>query len=368
MAYNRKLLYTKSVPSWNTPSGDLGSYSQNDNPITPIQLSASNDPQSEITYEVITGALPNGLNLSLSGEISGTLTGYSSDQTINFSIKATDSEGEFVERSFFISITGFVYNVDYLVVAAGGGGGGVGGGGGAGGYRSSYGNGGVAPVTVYGGNIYTINVGAGGTSSATNAPWNYDGGVGSSGGNSTFHNITSLGGGGGAGAANNALNGGSGGGSRSGSPGSGTAGQGNNGGNNANVYIGGGGGGATQAGNTVGQNGGNGASNSITGTATYYAGGGGGGGSSSGGAGGLGGGGGGSAGAGTPNTGGGGAGGSWTNNGNLGVQKGGNGGSGVVILRMPTLNYTGVTTGSPTVTTSGSDTILTYTGSGTYTA
>jgi hypothetical protein len=43
------------------------------------------------------------------------------------------------------------------------------------------------------------------------------------------------------------------------------------------------------------------------------------------------------------------------------------GGSGVVILRMATSDYSGTTTGSPTVTTSGSDTILTFTGSGSYT-
>jgi len=46
---------------------------------------------------------------------------------------------------------------------------------------------------------------------------------------------------------------------------------------------------------------------------------------------------------------------------------GGAGGSGVVVFRMPTESYSGVTTGNPTVTTDGSDTILTYTGSGTYT-
>ena len=45
------------------------------------------------------------------------------------------------------------------------------------------------------------------------------------------------------------------------------------------------------------------------------------------------------------------------------------GGSGVVILSVPTANYTGTTTGSPTVTTSGSNTIIKWTsGSGTYTA
>jgi hypothetical protein len=47
---------------------------------------------------------------------------------------------------------------------------------------------------------------------------------------------------------------------------------------------------------------------------------------------------------------------------------GGSGGSGVVILSIPTANYTGTTTGSPTVTTSGSNTILTFTASGSYTA
>ena len=44
------------------------------------------------------------------------------------------------------------------------------------------------------------------------------------------------------------------------------------------------------------------------------------------------------------------------------------GGSGVVIISVPTANYTGVTTGSPTITTSGSNTIITFTASGTYTA
>ena len=44
----------------------------------------------------------------------------------------------------------------------------------------------------------------------------------------------------------------------------------------------------------------------------------------------------------------------------------GNGGSGVVIIRMKTIDYSS-STGSPTVTTSGDDTILTYTSSGTLT-
>ena len=50
-----------------------------------------------------------------------------------------------------------------------------------------------------------------------------------------------------------------------------------------------------------------------------------------------------------------------------GGANGGTGGSGVVIIRIPTSKYTGTTTGSPTVTTDGAFTVLTYLSSGSYT-
>ena len=102
---------------------------------------------------------------------------------------------------------------------------------------------------------------------------------------------------------------------------------------------------------------------SITGSAVTYAGGGGGGSDSSptraggAGGGGLGQGLNNDGGDGTANTGGG-AGGGGENG------QPGNGGSGIIVLRMPTASYSGITTGSPTVTTSGSDTIIKFTGSG----
>ena len=43
-----------------------------------------------------------------------------------------------------------------------------------------------------------------------------------------------------------------------------------------------------------------------------------------------------------------------------------NGASGIFILRIPTSSYSGTTTGSPTVTTDGTDTVIKFTGSGTY--
>jgi len=271
------------------------------------------------------------------------------------------------------------YQAAYLVVAGGGGGGfPAGGGGGAGGLLTN-----STLLTI--GTTYTITVGAGGNGGlvsggviptiGTNSVMSgaglttitaFGGGGGGSGGVST--GIGSSGGSGG-GAGNNGS-------AASGS--TGTSGQGFAGGNNvgASPYPSGGGGGAGAAGSNASGSasgaGGAGVSSSITGSSVTYAGGGGGAGTSQGasaGAGGVGGGGaGGGAGvAGTTNTGGGGGGAS-----NAAAYNGGAGGSGVVILAVPYANYTGTTTGSPTVTTvtsfSGTYKILTFTASGSYTA
>lgn len=275
-------------------------------------------------------------------------------------------------KATFGSVTVNQTTAQYLMVAGGGGGGGTeGGGGGAGGLLS--GSRALIPGTTY-----TFTVGAGGAGNLR---------TGSNGSNTTAFSLTAVGGGGGGhGQGGGATNGGSGGGAagynNTTAIGLGTEGQGRNGGNgNAAGNFGGGGGGGAggvgQAGGTNGFNyggdGGVGLQSSITGTATYYAGGGGGGiyFSGFGGTGGLGGGANGGntsnatpAPSGTANTGGGGGGGANVS----GFQIGGTGGSGVVILSIPTAEYTGITTGSPTVTTSGSNTIITFTSSGSYTA
>ena len=239
--------------------------------------------------------------------------------------------------------------VSYMVIAGGGGGGTAGGGGGAGGFRegrtpqcASY----TAsplnapaglPVSTQG---YPITVGGGGAAhpgSPSNQP-------GCKGNDSIFSSITSAGGGAGRGhnaATGPELNGGSGGGggSDTASPPTITGGtgntppvsppQGNNGGTGSPTNVAGGGGGATGAGSC--QTGGAAATTSINATPTARAGGGGGGpnGTASGGGG---------AGIGGPpctanpgtvNTGGGGGGG-WPGS---GTSVGGQGGSGVVIIR-----------------------------------
>ena len=259
--------------------------------------------------------------------------------------------------------------VDYLVVAGGGGGGSnVGGGGGAGGLLQG-------SVSVVAGSSITVTVGSGGTAGT-------GGNAGGAGVNSVFGSISASGGGYGGGLASPTIGGagGSGGGTGgTGTPwgysissaagGQGVFGQGNTGAGSAGggtaFYASGGGGAGTiglSGASTYGGNGGAGIASAISGTVTAYGGGGGGGGGNSntygtGGTGGGGRGGGpaanaGNAAVGTANTGGGGGGGA------AGGDAGATGGSGIVIVSYPDI-YAGAasTTGSPTVSTSGSGSI-----------
>jgi len=238
--------------------------------------------------------------------------------------------------------------VEYLVVAGGGGGGYYAGAGGGGGGLLT----GIDPVP--NGQTLLVTVGGGGPTytggggSGTNNP-------GTNGGNSVFGAITALGGGGGGGGLpGTGLAGGSGGGaskyssSSTGVGGQGTFGQGNAGGSTGATIQGCGGGGAgtiglSGAGNTA-ANGGAGIASSISGTVTAYAGGG----------------------AGYPSgTGGVGGGGNYNVSGtsNTGGGAGGDGstagGSGIVTVSYPDVYAAATaTTGSPTVSTSGSGSFL----------
>ena len=231
----------------------------------------------------------------------------------------------------------------YLVVAGGGAGGGWqdsvggGGGGGAGGLLQG-------SATLTRGQVYTAVVGAGGVRFSGN------------GGNSSLTGSglsipTAIGGGGGGTISENGRAGGSGGGGAAyvfgaTSGGAGTPGQGFAGAGPQNP-AGGGGGGASGT-PAPGGGGGPGLTSSITGTSVLYA-----------------------------------IGGFGFYNGKAMPANSGYGGdgyvgpfgvngqdgaTGVVILRIPTVYYTGSVTGSVSVSTTGNDTVLTFTGNGTYTA
>jgi len=266
--------------------------------------------------------------------------------------------------------TGLSGNAAVLVVA-GGGAGAFSGGGGAGGlvYQSSH------AVTSQ---TYNITVGDGGIIQAWDQP-------GGSGQNSIFDNIMAIGGGGGGKIDTAGVSGGSGGGAGGNSAvgglilgGSGTSGQGYVGGHNDSYSCSpaGGGGGAGEAGHEaspgIGGNGGDGLAYSISGSSVYYAGGGGGGSScANGGSGGLGGGGNASS-NGLANRGGGGGG------RRISSVSPGAGGSGIVIIRYLTSDFTPrdnvifrtKSTGGPTggtITTDGLYTVHKFTSSGTIT-
>jgi len=278
------------------------------------------------------------------------------------------------------------YSTDFLVIAGGGSGGNDGGGGGAGGYRTS-------TQAIFPGSTYTVTVGDGGAAGSIGTQNNGSnssisgtgittitsagGGAGGFGQSASYQNGTNGGSGGGGGSTGSGTNNGAGG---SGNTPSTSPSQGNNGGtgksDNAGYRAGGGGGGAgavgensstpAQSNNDKGGAGGAGTASSITGSSVTRAGGGGGRSgtayASPGGAGGGGNGGGSlTASAGTANTGGGGGSAKDASSGNAG-------GSGVVILSIPDADYSGTTTGSPTVATGVSGkTVLTFNGDGSYT-
>lgn len=293
---------------------------------------------------------------------------YGIDSSLSTQAKATGgntitTDGTYWYHAFLSSGT-FTptanLTADYMVVAGGGGGGrrwdeplGGGGGGGAGGYRY------LTSQSLNSATAYTVTVGGGGAGGSGGNPGN-----GTKGNNSSFVSTSATGGGYGGGSFNAGGPGGSGGGNgKDKTTAAGTGNEGgyspvegynggscNFGGNGSGAGGGGGAGGAGTNGGVAAGVGGIGTYNAITNglkfgqlsSSNYYVAGGGGGtydfsGSGTGGAGGLGGGGVGAtnyngvAGAGTANTGGGGGGGGGSAT--PGVNLGGNGGSGVVIIR-----------------------------------
>jgi hypothetical protein len=222
-----------------------------------------------VNWAITAGTIPPGLSLATAtGAISGT---PSANGDYYFTVRITDDGQNTNSREFNLPV-GFIFSgaanstvvggttyawwttagsatyknasskaVEYIVVAGGGGGGsrtdtfGVGGGGGAGGLL-------FGTATLSGAGTVTTTIGAGGNPAGN-------------GNQSILSGIaTATGGGGGGSTGGNGSAGGSGGGG-AGSPqtgGTGTSGQGNNGGNGSGTFAAGGGGGAGENGSTDG--------------------------------------------------------------------------------------------------------------------
>ena len=307
-----------------------------------IYIGYSNTTTSQDNWAVGTTATIYGV---ASADVGAYATGGIITQDANYYYHAFGNSGYFTPTR---NLT-----CDYLVIAGGGGGGAnSGAGGGAGGLRSTVGYTGgggslESALSLTSGTAYTVIIGGGGAGGSGG------GGTGASGiqgGNSTFSTITSSGGGGGSGNATASTSGGSGGGGGTEAYQTGSAGVTNQGyaGGTGQYGSGGGGGAGGLGGNTTTGHTGNGgaallltawATTTGTGVSGYYAGGGGAGartidgyntsGTTTGGAG---------AGGGLNhagynaivNTGSGGGGGDYASGGNY---AGGNGGSGLIIVR-----------------------------------
>lgn len=302
-------------PNFTTAAGSLGTIFNGARSSYTLSSAAATDPDGNtITYSIVSGSLPAGLSFNTStAAITGTADAVVTNTTSTFTVRAaTTVDGNvltFRERQFSITVnapavesfttTGsFTFNVPtgisvVRVLAIGGGGSGgtqVGGGGGAGGMveHSSY------PVTP--GGTVSGNIGAGGEGFPTGGgpgPGNFA----NPGTNTTFGNITALGGGaggnhsgpqpqngqpGGSGGGGGSSGGNQPGGSATQGPSGGGTGYGSSGGHGHGGWAGGGGGGAGGSGanassGSTGGDGGSGRSNDITGSSVTYAGGGGGG-------------------------------------------------------------------------------------------
>ena len=297
-----------NAPVFTTGAGTLGSLYDSARGASPgLAPAAATDAESDtITYSITAGGLPSGLSFNTTNAaITGTANAVGSNTTSPFTVRATTPNAT-TDRTFTITVnaptvtsytstgsqtfavpTG-VSSVDVLVVAGGGSGGpGQGGGGGAGGliYRPGF------PVSP-GGNV-SLNVGAGMPSGSTRYPNPGTTSEGSGRGyNTTFGNLTAIGGGAGWGDDHPGTPGGSGGaasdnqnsiggngiqpqqGGDSGTYGFGNAG--GRGGPPMDQHAGGGGGGAGASGQGAenGKQGGIGRQYSISGSNVYYAGGG----------------------------------------------------------------------------------------------
>ena len=97
------LLTISDAPAWTTNAGSLGSFGQGASFGT-INLTATNS----VSMAKVSGTFPGGMTLN-SGSGTSTLTGTESGSTetttYNFTIRATDAEGQTADRAFTITIS-----------------------------------------------------------------------------------------------------------------------------------------------------------------------------------------------------------------------------------------------------------------------
>ena len=171
---------TGSSPLWVTSSGSIGTCYDANRSGYSISVSASDPDNQAVTYTLVSGSLPTNMSLNTSsGLISGTPNAVVSDTTYSFTLRATDSVGNSIDRNFSITIKapvivtyGYTGGIQTFTLPSGAtkftsymwgaGGGSSRGGGGGGGY--TYGT-----VTTSSGSSFAVMVGGGGGSRGPDA-------------------------------------------------------------------------------------------------------------------------------------------------------------------------------------------------------
>ena len=97
------LLTVSDAPAWQTAAGSLGSFAAGAN-VGTITITATD----AASFAITSGSLPGGLSLNTAATnatITGTESGATSATTYNFTVTATDAQGQTAARAFSIAIT-----------------------------------------------------------------------------------------------------------------------------------------------------------------------------------------------------------------------------------------------------------------------
>ena len=93
------LLTVSDAPAWQTAAGSLGTVDAGGT------ISFTVNATNATAYAIQSGALPGGGSLNTStGAITGTESGATQNTTYNFTIRATDAEGQTADRAFSIAV------------------------------------------------------------------------------------------------------------------------------------------------------------------------------------------------------------------------------------------------------------------------
>ena len=106
------LLTVSDAPAWQTAAGSLGTISGGGT------INFTVNATSATSYAIQSGALPGGGSLNTStGAITGTESGTTTSTTYNFTIRATDAEGQTADRAFSITVSVGIQN-SFLMTGA----------------------------------------------------------------------------------------------------------------------------------------------------------------------------------------------------------------------------------------------------------